>query len=162
MVHRLVVFEKPTIAHAVESDEHRLAEDPRVDRAIDRAHEIVDVDEHVGGARASDVRQHAARGEAKQRQHRAIVRPVDDGGPQDRPVEAVHGANHVLALELAAAVRRQRRGRIVLDARRVARGWSAGRETRNLDERDSRAARRVGDDARAFDVRVEERPVAGR
>ena len=76
------------VAHALEqrtrgdrfrvADEEHIAARPSIDRRRDRAHQIRNVDERIGGRRASDVRQHATRREHEQRQQCPVAGAVHD------------------------------------------------------------------------------------
>ena len=112
------------------ADEHRVADGGGRRRAAAIARtRSRDVDERVRRVGAADERQDAARREPEQRQQRAIAGSVDDARPQDRPPQAVDRGDDALAVELAAAVRRDRRraGRL---SERGAAGAAPGRPRR--------------------------------
>ena len=140
--------------------EQRLAVRAGVDRPVDGADQIIDVHEHERRGPPADERQDAARGHAEQRQHAAVARTVYDRRTEDRPAQALDCRDHVLAFELAAAVRGDRRRRIALGPRRAGGRRPARRQARDVDDGHARAARAFGDSARAFDVRLDEVPLA--
>ena len=127
--------------------EDRFPIDVRIDRGFDGADDVGHVDAGVRGGRAANQRQEAAARESEQRQHRAIAGAINDAGPQDDPVQTVEPRDRTLRLELAAAVRRERRRRVVFGSRR-----GGSREARHVNEPGAGAARGFGNGACAGDI----------